>query len=208
MVGKYASAQFSQEQLYEPPKEDELKNKVVSDIVKGLVICSLVIVFFFLNISTNTDQQPSFEEKKRFYYEGNYDNTLPTSTGEPAIDKADAVAFVNGQYIPKSELAELEKEVAERGHGQTFPKEKLIEELIQRELLVQDAIQKQLDKTTEFMVQLEAAKKALQTKQKQSDKSPELMMAQLETAKKTLLTQADVQNFIKANPVTEAENQS
>ena len=74
----------------------------------------------------------------------------------------------------------MEKEIAERGHGQTFPKEKLIEELIQRELLVQDAIQKQLDKSAEII-------------------------AQLDSAKKTLLTQADVQNFIKANPVTDAE---
>jgi len=105
--------------------------------------------------------------------------TESTST-TPAISKSDAVAVVNGQYIPKSTLAELEKEIAERGHGQTFPKEKLIEELIQRELLVQDAIQKQLDKSAE-------------------------VIAQLDSAKKTLLTQADVQNFIKANPVTDAE---
>ena len=105
--------------------------------------------------------------------------TESTSTG-PAISKADAIAVVNGQYIAKSTLDQLEKEIAERGHGQTFPKEKLIEELIQRELLVQDAVQKQLDK------------------------SPEVI-AQLDSAKKTLLTQADVQDFIKANPVTDAE---
>lgn len=103
-----------------------------------------------------------------------------SSTAAPVIAKSDAVAVVNGQYIPKSTLTELEKEIAERGHGQTFPKEKLIEELIQRELLVQDAIQKQLDKSAE-------------------------VIAQLDSAKKTLLTQADVQNFIKANPVTDAE---
>ena len=103
-----------------------------------------------------------------------------TSESTPTIAKSDAVAVVNGQYIAKSTLADLEKEIAERGHGQTFPKEKLIEELIQRELLVQDAIQKKLDK------------------------SPEVI-AQLDSAKKTLLTQADVQNFIKANPVTDAE---
>ena len=103
-----------------------------------------------------------------------------TSTAAPAISKADAIAVVNGQYISKSTLDQLEKEIAERGHGQTFPKEKLVEELIQRELLVQDAVQKQLDK------------------------SPEIT-AQLDSAKKTLLTQADVQNFIKANPVTDAE---
>jgi peptidyl-prolyl cis-trans isomerase C len=106
--------------------------------------------------------------------------TAPATAAAPAINKADAVAVVNGQYIPKSTLEALEKEIAERSHGQNFPKEKLIEELVQRELLVQDATQKQLDK------------------------SPEVL-AQLETAKKALLTQADLQNFIKANPVTEAE---
>ncbi|MDD4906259.1 MAG: peptidylprolyl isomerase, partial [Methylobacter tundripaludum] len=98
--------------------------------------------------------------------------SAPAATATPAIDKADAVAVVNGQYIAKSTLETLEKEIAERSHGQTFPKEKLVEELIQRELLVQDATQKQLDKSPELVAQLEAAKKAL-------------------------LTQADLQNFIK-----------
>ncbi|MDP1771742.1 MAG: peptidylprolyl isomerase [Methylobacter sp.] len=107
-------------------------------------------------------------------------SSAPAATAAPAIDKADAIAVVNGQYIAKSTLEALEKEIAERSHGQTFPKEKLIEELIQRELLVQDAAQKQLDKSPEVLAQLEAAKKAL-------------------------LTQADLQNFIKANPVTDAE---
>ncbi len=96
------------------------------------------------------------------------------------VSKSDAIAVVNGQYITKASLDELEKQIAERSHGQTFPKEKLIEELIQRELLVQDALQKQLDKSDEIV-------------------------SQLDSAKKTLLTQADVQNFIKANPVTDAE---
>ncbi len=111
---------------------------------------------------------------------GSTSTTTPAANVAPIVDKADAIAVVNGQYIPKSSLAALEKEVSERSHGQNFPKEKLIEELIQRELLVQDATQKKLEN------------------------SPELL-AQLETAKKALLTQADLQNFIKANPVTEAE---
>lgn len=98
----------------------------------------------------------------------------------PIIKKEEAAAEVNGQYISKAQLAELEKEISERSHGQTFPKEKLLEELIQRELLVQDALQKQLDKSPEYLEQLEKTKKAL-------------------------LTQANLQNFLKANPVTEAE---
>jgi len=87
--------------------------------------------------------------------------SAPAATATPAINKADAVAVVNGQYIAKSALETLEKEVAERSHGQTFPKEKLIEELVQRELLVQDATQKQLDKSPELVAQLEAAKKSI-----------------------------------------------
>ncbi len=106
--------------------------------------------------------------------------TESVTSSAPTVSKADAVAVVNGQYISKATLTELEKEIAERGHGQTFPKEKLIEELIQREILVQDAVQKQLDKS-------------------------ESIVTQLESAKKTLLTQADVQDYIKANPVTDAE---
>jgi peptidyl-prolyl cis-trans isomerase C len=104
-------------------------------------------------------------------------SSAPTT---PVIKKEDAVAEVNGQFIAKSTLADLEKEIAERGHGQTFPKEKLIEELIQRELLVQDALQKQLDKSPEYI-------------------------QQLETAKKSILTQTGLQNFLKTNPVTDAE---
>jgi peptidyl-prolyl cis-trans isomerase C len=111
--------------------------------------------------------------------------SAPTANGTasaPAavVDKADAVAVVNGQYIAKSTLADLEKEIAVRGQGQTFPKEKLIEELVQRQLLIQDALQKKLDQ------------------------SPEVV-AQLEGAKNTLLTQADLQNYLKTNPVTDAD---
>ncbi|MDO9106040.1 MAG: peptidylprolyl isomerase [Methylovulum sp.] len=98
----------------------------------------------------------------------------------PVVNKADAIAVVNGKYIAKETLANLEKEIAARSQGQVIPKEKLVEELIQRELLVQDAVQKQLDK------------------------SPEVL-ANIEDAKKSILTQADVQNFMKTNPVTDAE---
>jgi peptidyl-prolyl cis-trans isomerase C len=106
--------------------------------------------------------------------------TAAPPVATPQVDKADAVASVNGYYIPKSALETLEKEVAERSHGQSFPKEKLIEELIQRELLVQDAVQKKLDQTPD-------------------------VISQIEMAKKTLLTQADLQDYLKANPVTDEE---
>jgi len=101
-------------------------------------------------------------------------------TPAPIVNKADAIAVVNGKYIAKKTFDNMEKEIAERSQGQAIPKEKLLEELIQRELLVQDALQKQLDK------------------------SPEVV-ERLDEAKKSILTQAEVQNFMKANPVTDAE---
>lgn len=103
-----------------------------------------------------------------------------SDSNAPVVKKEDAVAVVNGKYIPKSTLDNLEKELSSRGQAQAFPKEKIVEELIQREILVQDALQKHLDQ------------------------SPEVIQ-RLEETKKTLLTQANVQDFIKNNPVTDAE---
>lgn len=102
--------------------------------------------------------------------------------GAPAVKKEDAIASVNGQYISKKTLEELEKDLAQRSGGQApaFPKDKLVEELVQREVLIQDAIQKKLDQSPEVLAQLDAARKAI-------------------------LTQASLQNYLKANPVTDDE---
>lgn len=98
----------------------------------------------------------------------------------PAVSKEDAVASVNGTYISKKTLETLEKEISERSQGQTFPKEQLLEELIQRELLIQQALQKQLDK------------------------SPEVI-ERMATVRNSLLSQAALQDYLKANPVTDEE---
>jgi len=111
----------------------------------------------------------------------NQEKATENSTPEvAAVSKEDAVAVVNGSYISKASLATLEAEIAQRSRGQSFPEEQLVEELIQRELLVQDAIQKQLDKTAEFT-------------------------ERLETIKKSLLSQVAIQNFLKSNTITDAE---
>lgn len=106
------------------------------------------------------------------------DRQQPTTA--PKIDKADAVASVNGVYISKAALQELERDIAERTQGQSFPKDKLIEELVQRELLVQEALQKQLDKSPEFI-------------------------QKMESVRKSLLSQAALQNYLKSNPITDEE---
>lgn len=107
-------------------------------------------------------------------------STGGSSIATPVVDKANAIAVVNGQYISKDALAKLEKDIAERSHGQKFPKEKLIEELVQRELLIQDAVQKQLDKAPD-------------------------VVENLEVAKRSILSQADLKKYIESNPVTDAE---
>jgi len=108
------------------------------------------------------------------------ENKNKDASTSPVVAREDAVASVNGVYISKKTLATLEKEIAERSQGQSFPKEQLLEELIQRELLIQQALQKQLDK------------------------SPEVM-ERMETVKNSLLSQAALQDYLKANPVTDDE---
>lgn len=98
----------------------------------------------------------------------------------PAITKEEAVASVNGTYISKKTLETLEKEIAERSQGQSFPKEQLLEELIQRELLIQQATQKQLDKNPE-------------------------VIERMNTVRNSLLSQAALQDYLKNNPVTDDE---
>lgn len=108
------------------------------------------------------------------------EKTNDAATTAPAVSKEDAVASVNGVYISKKTLDTLEKEIAERSQGQTFPKEQLLEELVQRELLIQQALQKQLDK------------------------SPEVI-ERMATVRNSLLSQAALQDYLKANPVTDEE---
>ncbi|MCK4493011.1 MAG: peptidylprolyl isomerase [Methylococcales bacterium] len=99
---------------------------------------------------------------------------------EPSIKKEDAVAVVNGTYISKNTLDTLSKEIQQRNHGREFPKKQLLEELIQRELLVQDAKQKKLAQKEE-------------------------VAARIRMATRSLLSQATLKDYLKTNPVTDAD---
>lgn len=103
-----------------------------------------------------------------------------TTSAAPAVSKEDSVASVNGTFISKKTLETLEKEISERSQGQSFPKQQLLEELIQRELLIQQAMLKQLDKTPE-------------------------VIERMSTVRNSLLSQAALQDYLKANPVTDEE---
>ena len=98
----------------------------------------------------------------------------------PVVTKENAVAMVNGTYISKKTLETLEKEIEQRSHGQKFPKKQLLEELIQRELLVQDAKQKKLAQSAE-------------------------VAERINMATRSLLSQAVVKDYMKSNPVSDEE---
>lgn len=109
----------------------------------------------------------------------------PAATTAPApaantVAKEDAVAIVNGEAISKATFKTLEDEIALRAHGQKFPKQQLLEELIQRELLVQDAHKKHIDQSTE-------------------------VKERIQMAERSLISQADLQDYLKANPITDAD---
>lgn len=91
-----------------------------------------------------------------------------------------AIAIVNGQAISQTALTAIENEIAQRNEGLSYPKEKLIDELVKQELLIQEAVQKKLDQSSEFL-------------------------EQLESIRKSLLSQAVIRNYLKSNPVTDAD---
>ncbi len=103
-----------------------------------------------------------------------------TVAAAPTVSKEDAIAIVNGTFVSKKELELLKSEIAQRGRGQQFPDDKLVEELVQRELLLQDAKKKQLDKTSDFV-------------------------ERMNSIKSSLLSQAALQNHIASNPITDQQ---
>jgi peptidyl-prolyl cis-trans isomerase C len=103
----------------------------------------------------------------------------PTDAAK-SVGKEDAVAIVNGEAISKATFKTLEDEIALRSHGQKFPKQQLLEELIQRELLVQDAHKKHIDESSE-------------------------VKERIQMAERSLISQADLQDYLKTNPITDAD---
>ncbi len=97
-----------------------------------------------------------------------------------SADDSAVIATVNGKPVTEATLKVLETEIAQRRRGAKIPKEKLIEELINRELLYQEAEKKHLEKKPD-------------------------VASNLKFMRLSLLSQADLQDFIKNNPVTDEE---
>ena len=101
-------------------------------------------------------------------------------TAAPAV-LAQNVAIVNGKAVPKSRLDALAQQVARSGRPVTPEMQgQLKEEVIAREIFIQEAQKKGLDATEDFKTQMELARQ-------------------------TLLIRELFSEFQKANPVTDAD---
>ena len=101
-------------------------------------------------------------------------------TGAPAV-LAQNVAIVNGKAVPKSRVDALAQQVARSGRPVTPEMQgQLKEEVIAREIFIQEAQKKGLDATEDFKTQMELARQ-------------------------TLLIRELFSEFQKANPVTDAD---
>ncbi|MCK5666631.1 MAG: peptidylprolyl isomerase, partial [Thiotrichaceae bacterium] len=105
---------------------------------------------------------------------------LPGASSEPAITKSEAVAEVNGKFISKKSFDTVKSEAIERNKGKDIPDQAILDELIKMELLVQEAEKKNLTDTPE-------------------------LMNRLAMAKRTLISQAAVMDYIKSNPVSDED---
>lgn len=106
---------------------------------------------------------------------------LGASQTYAAEEKNDVVAKINDKTITQTDLADYEKIRSKQGGGNVHPdKQTLVDEMVDRELLFQDAIKKGLDKTPDF------------TKE-------------METLRFNVLAKAAMQDYLKNTPATDEQ---
>ncbi|MEY3219128.1 MAG: hypothetical protein RIT27_485 [Pseudomonadota bacterium] len=98
-----------------------------------------------------------------------------------AEEKNDVVATINDRTITQTDLADYEKIRSKQAGGNVHPdSQTLVDEMVDRELLYQDAIKKGLDKTPEF------------TKE-------------MDTLRFNVLAKAAMQDYLKNTPATDEQ---
>lgn len=105
-------------------------------------------------------------------------DTLPPLT--QAVAEDDVIATVNGRAISNSELAFLNAEVAQRGGGGKVGREQLVNELISRELLYQEAEKNKLGEQPDVALKLSVLNR-------------------------TVLSQAAAETYLKKHKVTDEQ---
>jgi peptidyl-prolyl cis-trans isomerase C len=96
-------------------------------------------------------------------------------------DKNEMVAKINDKTITQADLAEYEKIRGKQAGGNVHPdKQTLVDEMVDRELLFQDAIKKGLDKTPDFA-------------------------KEMDTLRFNVLAKAAMQDYLKSTPATDEQ---
>ncbi|GAB4361274.1 MAG: peptidylprolyl isomerase [Methylohalobius crimeensis] len=101
------------------------------------------------------------------------------------VDEKEAVAIVNGQPISRKALEYVKNEITRNNPraGADLPEDKLVEELVDRELLKQEALQKQLPRQPEVAERIRYTQRAV-------------------------LSQANVEDYLNNHPITEEQLQA
>ncbi|MGZ8216562.1 peptidylprolyl isomerase [Methylomagnum sp.] len=107
-------------------------------------------------------------------------NAAAPATSPAPVSTEDAAAIVNGKPISKASVEILKGEISQRRGGNAVPDDKIIEELIKRELLRQEAEAEGLLKDPKFA-------------------------ARVENATRMVLSQAAAERFINSAQVTDEE---
>jgi len=105
---------------------------------------------------------------------------VSSSLGEAKPTPENTAAIVNGKPISRAMLQSIQAEVTQRNGGQAVPEEKILDSLIARELLQQEAEKQNLAKDPQ-------------------------VAAKLETARRDVLVQAQVEHLRKTATVTDDE---
>ncbi|MGI9213309.1 MAG: peptidylprolyl isomerase [Methylococcaceae bacterium] len=115
--------------------------------------------------------------------QGGQKNAHGTSPAETKLDPGSVVAFINGTPISKTAVEILNAEVAQRRGGAKIAEDKIIDELIKREVLRQDAIALHLDQQAEHS-------------------------ARIDNALRMVMSQIAAESFMESAPITDADIQA
>lgn len=102
---------------------------------------------------------------------------------ETRVDPGSVVAFINGTPISKKSVDVFGSEIAQRRGGTKIPEDKIIEELIKREVLRQNAMTQHLDQ--------------------QPDNA-----ARIDNAMRMVLSQIAAESYTESAPITDADIQT
>jgi peptidyl-prolyl cis-trans isomerase C len=102
---------------------------------------------------------------------------------ETRVDPGNVVAFINGTPISKKSVDVFGSEITQRRGGTKIPEDKLIEELIKREVLRQNAMTQHLDQQPDHA-------------------------ARIDNAMRMVLSQIAAESFTESTPITDADIQT